>query len=172
MTESQLATFEAALRRERPDTKISIDTPASPDGIWWMDVSEHGAATSVSWQRGFGFGIFTEEESYGDKPDEKYADAELATRRVVQLMDRPKSADPRMWLRDVRALLGVQQIALAEELQVNQAAISRLEARDDMKLSTLLAYFEALGGKVEMRVRFKDFEAGIAKPAAKVAEDV
>ena len=41
-------------------------------------------------------------------------------------------------------------------IQVSQANISRIERQDDLKLSTLERYIEALGGRLEVRAIFGD----------------
>jgi predicted transcriptional regulator/DNA-binding XRE family transcriptional regulator len=48
-------------------------------------------------------------------------------------------------LRRIRDLLGVTQNELAERLRIGQAALSRLETRGDMLVSSLVRYLEALG---------------------------
>lgn len=48
-------------------------------------------------------------------------------------------------LRKIRALLGVTQDELAERLRIGQTALSRLEQRADMLVSSLVRYLEALG---------------------------
>jgi len=58
-------------------------------------------------------------------------------------------------LRQARQLT---QVALAERLDVPQAAISRMERRTDLLLSTLRGYIEGLGGKLELRAIFPDGE--------------
>jgi transcriptional regulator with XRE-family HTH domain len=50
------------------------------------------------------------------------------------------------------------QVALAERLDVPQNAVSRMERRTDLLLSTLRGYVEGLGGKLELRVVFPDGE--------------
>ncbi|MBW4964285.1 helix-turn-helix transcriptional regulator, partial [Sulfitobacter sp. CW3] len=49
-------------------------------------------------------------------------------------------------LRELRNALGVTQEKLAKSLDVAQENVSRLEDRNDPKLSTLAAYVKALGG--------------------------
>lgn len=41
-------------------------------------------------------------------------------------------------------------------MQVEQAAISKLERRDDMYLSTLQSYIKALGGELKLVASFPD----------------
>lgn len=61
-----------------------------------------------------------------------------------------------MALADVRRARAQTQQQLARSLSVNQAWISRVERQTDMYLSTLRAYVEALGGELEVSVRFDD----------------
>ncbi len=41
-------------------------------------------------------------------------------------------------------------------LHINQSAVSKLERRTDMYLSTLRSYIEAMGGELEIIARFPD----------------
>ena len=50
------------------------------------------------------------------------------------------------------------QVALAERLDIQQTAVSRIERRTDLLLSTMRGYVEALGGKLELRAVFPDGE--------------
>ena len=54
---------------------------------------------------------------------------------------------------------GLTQTAMAEELDVTQSAISQLERRNDILLSNLRQYIEALGGKLEIRANFPGGES-------------
>jgi hypothetical protein len=49
-------------------------------------------------------------------------------------------------------------------LEVSQPNISKLEHKDDVYLSTLENYIEALGGHLELRVVFKDRSIDLALP--------
>ena len=59
-------------------------------------------------------------------------------------------------LPELRRRVGMTQERLAKSLDVRQAAISKLEHRDDVLLSTLTSYVEALGGTLEVVARFGD----------------
>ncbi|ACS44163.1 MULTISPECIES: helix-turn-helix domain-containing protein [Methylorubrum] len=59
-------------------------------------------------------------------------------------------------LRELRNALGVTQEKLAKSLDVAQENVSRLEDRNDPKLSTLAAYVKALGGTLELQAVFPD----------------
>ncbi|HEY7387377.1 MAG TPA: XRE family transcriptional regulator [Bryobacteraceae bacterium] len=57
---------------------------------------------------------------------------------------------------ELRAARELTQQNLAEVLGVNQAAVSKLERRTDMYVSTLARFIEAMGGKLEIRAVFPD----------------
>jgi len=57
-------------------------------------------------------------------------------------------------LRQVREARQRSQEAVARKLHIKQAAVSKLERRTDMYLSTLRSYIEAMGGKLEIIARF------------------
>lgn len=59
-------------------------------------------------------------------------------------------------LADLRARQGITQKELAETLGVSQSNISRIEHEEDLYLSTLRDYAEALGGRLEVNVVFPD----------------
>ena len=53
-------------------------------------------------------------------------------------------------LDELRQQLGVTQVQLAKFADMTQGELSRLERRDDHRLSTVRRYVEALGGKLEV----------------------
>jgi transcriptional regulator with XRE-family HTH domain len=61
-----------------------------------------------------------------------------------------------MTLRDLRKARDLTQARMAELLGVGQDSISRLEGRTDMLLSTLRSYVTAMGGSLDVIVRFPD----------------
>lgn len=61
-----------------------------------------------------------------------------------------------MRLAELRAALGVSQDELGQLLKRKQAAISRLERRSDMHVSTLREFVKALGGRLELIASFPD----------------
>lgn len=59
-------------------------------------------------------------------------------------------------LAELRENRQITQQILAEAMRVTQANISRVEHQDDLYLSTLRAYIEALGGELQIRAVFED----------------
>ncbi|MFT3882838.1 MAG: type II toxin-antitoxin system RelE/ParE family toxin [Gemmatales bacterium] len=61
-------------------------------------------------------------------------------------------------LRELRKVHHRSQHALARKLRVNQAAVSKMERRTDMYVSTLRTYIEAMGGQLEIVATFPKTE--------------
>lgn len=61
-----------------------------------------------------------------------------------------------MALDELREALKLTQESLAESLHINQAAISKVERRSDMLISTLRKIIEAMGGALEIRAVLPD----------------
>lgn len=59
-------------------------------------------------------------------------------------------------LGQIRETLEFTQMELAEALETSQSGISRIEQRDDVFVSTLRHYIEAMGGELELVARFPD----------------
>ncbi|MFN8124714.1 MAG: XRE family transcriptional regulator [Thermoleophilia bacterium] len=55
-----------------------------------------------------------------------------------------------------RRALGVKQAEVAEVLGVSRARVSAMEQQDDLYVSTLQDYVEALGGRLELTAVFDD----------------
>lgn len=61
-----------------------------------------------------------------------------------------------MSLQDLRKAIGKTQTAIARRLKVGQDAVSKLETRSDMYISTLRSVLKAMGGELELIARFPD----------------
>ncbi len=59
-------------------------------------------------------------------------------------------------LYELRMSQRLSQVELAGLLDITQSAVSKLENADDVRLSTIRDYVEALGGQLELSVRFPD----------------
>ena len=75
-----------------------------------------------------------------------------------------------MPLHELRQAKALSQVKLAESLQVNQAAISKMEHRTDMYISTLRDYIRAMGGDLEIVANFPDGSVKISNFTAIEAE--
>lgn len=61
-----------------------------------------------------------------------------------------------MTLQEIRKGQNVTQEDMAKLLGIKQENVSRLERREDMRLSTLRDYIEALGGEMQITAEFPD----------------
>jgi transcriptional regulator with XRE-family HTH domain len=59
-------------------------------------------------------------------------------------------------LRDLRKAIGKTQTVVAKRLRVGQDAVSKLETRSDMYISTLRGVLKAMGGELELIAKFPD----------------
>jgi predicted transcriptional regulator len=68
-----------------------------------------------------------------------------------------------MALAELRQALQLTQTELADQLQIQQPAVSRMEQRTDMYISHLRQVIEAMGGQLEIVARLPDGEVKITK---------
>ncbi len=87
--------------------------------------------------------------------DEVMADLLPARRRRIERRAAELMAEE-MTLRELRKARRLTQASVARELGISQDAISRLERRSDLLLSTLRRTVEAMGGNLTLVVRFPD----------------
>lgn len=71
-----------------------------------------------------------------------------------------------MALNELRSARDLTQGALAEQLNLEQPAVSKLERRTDMYVSTLRKYIEAMGGELEIIAHFPEGNVRINQFAA------
>jgi DNA-binding XRE family transcriptional regulator len=80
-------------------------------------------------------------------------------RRRIDEMARQMIAE--MPLHELRQARELTQKELAQTLNVNQPAVSKLEQRTDAYISSLRSYIEAMGGKLKITAEFPEGEVGI-----------
>ena len=78
------------------------------------------------------------------------AQARSAARAAATLVE--------MQLQELRKSREVTQVDVARGMNVEQAAVSKLERREDMYVSTLRDYVKALGGELKLVASFPDAE--------------
>jgi transcriptional regulator with XRE-family HTH domain len=90
-----------------------------------------------------------------------------------KIRGKVKAAAEVMTLHQLRQARKLTQVKLAKTLKVNQGAVSTMEKRTDMYLSTLRNYIEAMGGNLKITAEFPEgsveieqFEERMRKPAA------
>ena len=79
-------------------------------------------------------------------------------RRIDEMKDELLAEMPLHELRRARELT---QRDMAKLLKVNQPAVSKMEQRADVYVSSLRSYIEAMGGKLKIVAEFPDGEIAI-----------
>src|SRR5713226_6778561 len=87
--------------------------------------------------------------------DEVVATLPAGERAKIEARARELIAEE-MSLQDLRKAIGKTQTTIARRLKVGQDAVSKLETRSDMYISTLRKILKAMGGELELIARFPD----------------
>lgn len=146
--------FLEALDAMHSGLQVDCEKGGDAAADWWIDIGHSRGGFTVHWQPQSGFGLHphSDESAYGELPPEHYSDTSMLLRRVDQLVGDGMVGV--LGLRDLREVQGLSQAELAARLGVQQAAVSKVERRQDLHLDTLSAIVKALGGTLEMKVKF------------------
>ena len=87
--------------------------------------------------------------------------AKMSPEAQARIKARADQMMREMPLHELRRARGLSQESLAAVLNVSQAAISKLERRTDMYLSTLRSHIQAMGGDLEVIAKFPDGEVRV-----------
>ena len=118
----------------------------------------------MQWQAKRGVGVSSSRDAqYGEGADEIYDDPEAVRHRVLSLfLSRGETSPPAaVRLAELRRELGLSQIELAERLNVQQGAVSRMERPGDIKVSSLREYCQSLGGSLTLMAQFPNGTAKV-----------
>ena len=86
----------------------------------------------------------------------KELQAKMSPERRARSEAKAKRMIEEMALDELREARELTQEQLARALKINQAAVSKMERRTDMYLSTLQGVIRAMGGELEIRAVFPD----------------
>ena len=81
--------------------------------------------------------------------------------RVARIAAHRQAIEDVLALSQIRAQRKLTQADIARVLETSQANVSRVERQDDLYLSTLRHYVEALGGTLKVSAIFDDGEVEI-----------
>ena len=152
--------LKECVARELPNATLllQVPNPPRPTAAWWLDVEHQGHHVAVEWKPRRGFGVTSPAEGLGDGAEETYDDVDATARRILELVREKRRTEPPA----ARALAALRQQRrfsqedLAKALNIRQAAVSKMERRGDMHVSTLRKAVSAMGGELELRARFPD----------------
>lgn len=140
-----------------PSASLAIDSPGLETGTWFLDAALDGHMVVVQWRADRGFGLSTPtRDEFNAKPHELYEGLDAAYDRVVELLLSQTRTIPGLTLPRLRELRGLSQTDVAQRLQINQGAVSRLERRGDMLVGTLRNLIAAMGGQLKLIAEFPD----------------
>ena len=115
----------------------------------WADLTLGAQHVVIEWRPGHGFGVSSDADAeYGEGPDETHTeDVKAVVERVTTLLrDHERTRAPiGVLLRELRVGSGLTQGEVASRMGVKQAALSRIESRGDLLVSTVRRYLAALG---------------------------
>jgi DNA-binding XRE family transcriptional regulator len=84
--------------------------------------------------------------------------AKMSPESRARVEERVRQALQEMPLEELREARDLTQKQLAQVLQVSQGAVSKVERRADMYISTLCSYVRAIGGDLQIRAVFPEGE--------------
>lgn len=82
--------------------------------------------------------------------------AGMSPRAQARAAARAQAMLLQMQLQELRKARQMTQVELARAMSIEQAAVSKIERREDMYVSTLREYVKALGGELKLVASFPD----------------
>lgn len=90
-------------------------------------------------------------------------EAKMSSARRKGAQMKAKQMIAEMPLAELREARNLTQQHLADLLKVNQAAVSKMERRADMYISTLATMVKAMGGELRIEAVFQDHRVEISQ---------
>jgi len=172
LAKDRIEEFVRLLHKRLPKTACEVDAPSRPNGDWFIDIRLGDRSFVVQFRPDLGFGLSsTPSEGIGEGPDEFFEDEHEILERLIELLQTKTRTEPQRvrLLQELRERRELSQVVLASKLGVRQPTLSKMERREDVNLSTLRRYVQALGGELHITARFPDGAVEIG-PAAKKAK--
>ncbi len=95
----------------------------------------------------------------------------MSEERIAENRAKALETLEKMPLYGIRKALKLTQQQIASELEVSQAAVSKMERQPDMYIKTLDRFVRAMGGRLLIRAVFPQGEVEISEPEAIETED-
>ncbi len=146
-----------------PEAVVEMEVTDRPDGWNLLHLWVEDFVVGLQWTSSGGFGLSSwvaraeDPTDLFDPPDEWYSKGDAAFHRIVSLVVDRKATRPCIGtLADIRTSRGVSQESLSDQLNVRQGTYSKLERRDDVKVSSLRKVIESMGGRLIIQAVFPD----------------
>jgi len=160
---SPIEQLSRELKSHFPQAQIDLRKADDPNGFQFLNLRSNGFEVAVEWKHDEGFGVSSFCDDTHDlaglfeTPDDWYTSKEAVFHRIVSLVLDQKSTKPSVTtISEMRQERGVSQEALAERLNVKQATYSKMERREDVRVSSLRRVIEAMGGRLLIQAIFPD----------------
>lgn len=142
-----------------PEASTALDLSETKLGSSWLDIRTKNHSLSIEHRPSLGYGLHLQpNDSFGSGPSEIYRDIKSLLKRISMLLNEERLE---IKLKEIRELLGKTQEDLLALSGKRQPAISKLESRADMRLSSLINFIKALGGSLEIKVHFEEFDVPV-----------
>lgn len=167
LAKDRVEDFVRLLRKRIPKLTCEVDAPARPNGDWFIDLKLGDRSFVIEFRPDLGFGLSsTPSEGLGEGPDEFFEDEGDVVERLAELLHTKTRTEPQRvrLLQELRERRELSQVVLAGKLGVRQPTLSKMERREDVNLSTLRRYVQALGGELHVTARFPDEAVEIGPP--------
>ena len=79
----ELRQLEAEVKRQLPTTAVEYDEPQNPQGFWWATFFHGGNNVVVEWRPSTGFGVYADDATYSEGPEEVFAHLNECVDNVV-----------------------------------------------------------------------------------------
>jgi transcriptional regulator with XRE-family HTH domain len=89
----------------------------------------------------------------------------ISPERRAKIEERKIELREEMALHELRQAIGTSQETLADQLDVLQPAIAKMERRADIRISSLRKMIEAMGGSLEIKAHFSHGDVTITNYA-------
>lgn len=133
------------------------------NGIRFLNIYYEELEVAVQWSHKLGFGLscfksdVDELDGLYATPDEWFKSTEAVYHRIASLLlENRMTRCITATMAEIRNQRGLSQTAISAELEITQATYSRLERREDVKLSSLRKVIEAMGGVLKIEARFPE----------------
>ena len=154
---NELEIVKENLLKRIPQIDCDYDPGETESGSSWLDLKYEGQFINIEWNPSKGFGLYLDDDdSYGSGPNEVYRNKDKLYKRIFMLFLDQKL---HLKLKELRELKGISQTELGKLLGQKQGSVSKIESREnDVLFKTLCMMVEALGGSLEIKAHFDDFD--------------
>lgn len=78
------------VEKQFPDAEISKDIPSNPKSGHFLDVRSADKVVTLEWKPDKGFGFFSEDATFGEKPEKMIKSVDETFAQIVSLLNPPQ----------------------------------------------------------------------------------